>query len=98
MRCPRAARFRFWRRNRRRLSRPSREQFVAGVGRLKERFRGQLELLGSRESARRSELDARGNGRRARPRPRRAGQRTVGSILNASKQRLKARFTATARS
>lgn len=78
-----------------RLSRPSRDQFVAGVGRLRERFRGQLELLGiANPQAEASSMLAELVGALALARAEPDSERSD-AILNASKQRLKARFTAT---
>lgn len=82
----------------RRLSRPSRAQFAAGVGRLQERFRRQLELLGvpnPQDEARSMLAELVGALALARAEP--DGERSE-AILTASKQRLKARFATVDRS
>ncbi len=76
----------------RRLGRPARDQFAAGVARLTERFRMQLETLGAANpqdeaSSMLAELVGALALARAEPDSERSD-----SILNASKQRLKARF------
>lgn len=82
----------------RRLSRPAREQFAAGVARLKERFRVQLELLGvANPQDVASSMLAEMVGALALSRAEPDSERSE-SILNASKQRLKARFTTAGKS
>lgn len=76
-----------------RLRRPARDQFAAGIASLKERFRVQLESLGianSQDEA--SSMVAEMVGALALSRAEPDSERSE-SILNASKQRLKARFT-----
>jgi TetR/AcrR family transcriptional repressor of nem operon len=76
----------------RRLAKPSRDQFAAGVARLTERLRSQLELLGvpnARDEA--GSMLAEMIGALALARAEQDAQRSD-AILSASKQRLKARF------
>jgi TetR/AcrR family transcriptional repressor of nem operon len=80
----------------RRLSKASRAQLAAGVARLEERFRVQLESLGipnPQDEA--SSIVAEMVGALALARAEPDSERSE-SILNASKQRLKARFTTAA--
>jgi TetR/AcrR family transcriptional regulator, transcriptional repressor for nem operon len=78
----------------RRLGKPSRDQFAAGVGRLTERLRSQLDLLrvpNAREEAGSMLAEMIGALALARAEP--DSQRSD-SILDASKRRLKSRFSA----
>jgi TetR/AcrR family transcriptional regulator, transcriptional repressor for nem operon len=77
----------------RRLGKPSRDQFAAGVARVTERIRSQLELLGitnAQEEA--SSMLAEMIGALALARAETDAQRSE-AILTGSKQRLKARFS-----
>jgi TetR/AcrR family transcriptional regulator, transcriptional repressor for nem operon len=77
----------------RRLGKPSRDQFAAGVSRLTERLRSQLELLGTPTAAdEASSMLAEMIGALALARAEQDGARSD-AILNASKQRLKTRFS-----
>jgi TetR/AcrR family transcriptional regulator, transcriptional repressor for nem operon len=77
----------------RRLGKPSRDQFAAGVARLTERFRSQLELLGTPNAAdEASSMLAEMIGALALARAEQDSARSD-AILAASKQRLKTRFS-----
>jgi TetR/AcrR family transcriptional regulator, transcriptional repressor for nem operon len=77
----------------RRLGKPSRDQFAAGVSRLTERLRSQLEFLGTPNAAdEASSMLAEMIGALALARAEQDGARSD-AILNASKQRLKTRFS-----
>jgi TetR/AcrR family transcriptional repressor of nem operon len=82
----------------RRLAKPSREQFAAGVGHLTERLRSQLEALGvERAQDEASSMLAEMVGALALARAEPDAERSE-AILNASKQRLKERFALADRS
>jgi TetR/AcrR family transcriptional regulator, transcriptional repressor for nem operon len=77
----------------RRLGKPSRDQFAAGVARLTERLRSQLELLGTPNAAdEASSMLAEMIGALALARAEQDSARSD-AILDASKQRLKTRFS-----
>jgi TetR/AcrR family transcriptional repressor of nem operon len=82
----------------RRLSKAARARFAAGVARLRERFRAQLELLGiANPEDEASSMVSEMVGALALARAEPDSERSA-SILNVSKQRLKARFTTAGKS